>query len=63
MSGTTDEVKGRIKEAVGALTDNKELRKEGKADQEVGKAKQVVKTKKALDKAEDASADCDTACE
>ena len=33
MSGKTDVVKGRIKEAVGALTGNDELRAEGKADQ------------------------------
>jgi len=33
MSGTTDEIKGRTKEAVGALTDDKELQREGKTDQ------------------------------
>ena len=42
MSGKTDAVKGRIKEAVGALTDNDKLREEGKTDQTVGKAKQVI---------------------
>jgi uncharacterized protein YjbJ (UPF0337 family) len=42
MSGKSDEVKGRIKEAAGALTDNDELRDEGKTDQAVGKAKQAV---------------------
>jgi len=42
MGGKTDEVKGRIKEAVGALTGNDELREEGKADQAVGKVKQAV---------------------
>ncbi len=42
MSGKIDVVKGRIKEAAGALTDNDKLRDEGKADQVVGKAKQVV---------------------
>ena len=42
MSGKTDVVKGRIKEAAGALTGNDKLRDEGKADQAVGKAKQVV---------------------
>ncbi len=41
MSGKTDVVKGRIKEA-GALTGNDELREEGKTDQVVGKVKQVV---------------------
>ena len=42
MSGKTDEVKGRIKEAAGALTGNDKLRREGKTDQAVGKAKQTV---------------------
>ena len=42
MSGKTDVVKGRIKEAAGALTGNDKLRAEGKADQTVGKAKQAV---------------------
>ena len=56
MSGKTDVVKGRIKEAAGALTGNDKLRAEGKADQAVGKTKQVVqksagKVKKALKKA------------
>ena len=56
MSGKTDEVKGRIKEAAGALTDNNKLRREGKTDQAVGKIKQVAQ--KALDKAK-AAAKCD----
>ncbi len=42
MSGKTDVVKGRIKEAAGALTGNDKLRQEGKADQALGKAKQAV---------------------
>ena len=42
MGGKSDEVKGRIKEAAGALTGNDKLRAEGKTDQVVGKAKQVV---------------------
>ena len=52
MSGKTDEVKGRIKEAAGALIGNDELRDEGKADQAVGKVKQVAE--KAVDAVEDA---------
>lgn len=44
MSGKTDVVKGRIKEAAGALTGNDELRAEGQADQEIGKLKQVAET-------------------
>jgi uncharacterized protein YjbJ (UPF0337 family) len=56
MSGKTDEVKGRIKEAAGALTGNDRLRQEGKSDQAVGKTKQAAqrvadKVKKAVDKA------------
>jgi len=58
MGGKTDEVKGRIKEAAGALTGNDKLRQEGQTDQAVGKVKQVVQ--KAVDnvrKAGDAVAD------
>ena len=55
MSGKTDVVKGRIKEAAGALTGNDKLREEGRADQAVGRTKQVAqkvvdKVKKAVDK-------------
>ena len=42
MGGKTDVVKGRIKEAAGALTGNDKLRAEGKTDQVVGKTEQVV---------------------
>lgn len=52
MSGKTDEVKGRIKEAAGALTGNDKLREEGKTDQAVGKAKQAVQ--KVADKVKEA---------
>ena len=56
MDGKTDVVKGRIKEAAGALTGNDKLRDEGKTDQAVGKTKQAVQTaadtvKKAVKKA------------
>jgi uncharacterized protein YjbJ (UPF0337 family) len=47
-SGTTDKVKGRVKEAAGALAGNKKLKKEGKADQAIGKAKNAAE--KVLDK-------------
>ena len=40
----SDEAKGRIKEAVGDLTDNKDLQREGKADRASGKAKDAVDT-------------------
>ena len=52
MSGKTDVVKGRIKEAAGALTGNDELRAEGKTDQAIGKVKQVAE--KAVDKVKQA---------
>jgi uncharacterized protein YjbJ (UPF0337 family) len=42
MGGKIDVVKGRIKEAAGALTGNDKLREEGRTDQAVGKAKQAV---------------------
>jgi uncharacterized protein YjbJ (UPF0337 family) len=42
MGGKTDVVKGRIKEAAGALTGNDKLRAEGETDQAVGKTKQAV---------------------
>jgi uncharacterized protein YjbJ (UPF0337 family) len=48
MGGKADVVKGRIKEAAGALTGNDKLRAEGRADQAVGKVKQAVA--KAVDK-------------
>ncbi len=42
MGGKTDEVKGRIKEAAGALIGNDELRAEGRVDQAFGKSKQAA---------------------
>lgn len=42
MSGNADEAKGRIKEAVGDLTDDKDLQREGKADKATGKIKDAV---------------------
>lgn len=44
MSGKADEIKGRIKEAAGALTGNEKLRQEGKAEQAVGKVEQAVES-------------------
>ncbi|HZN14306.1 MAG TPA: CsbD family protein [Acidimicrobiales bacterium] len=38
----TDDIKGRVKEAAGDLTDDDQLKNEGKADQAVGKAKEFV---------------------
>lgn len=53
-SGKSDKAKGRVKEAAGALTGDKKLKREGKADQAVGNVKEKVgkvidKVKKALD--------------
>lgn len=52
MSGKTDKVKGRIKEAAGALTGNDKLREEGKTDQAVGEAKEAFQ--KVADKVKNA---------
>jgi uncharacterized protein YjbJ (UPF0337 family) len=49
--GSTDETKGRIKEAAGVLSDDKDLKREGKVDQAGGKAKELVD--KATEKAKD----------
>ena len=51
-SGKTDELKGRVKEAAGALTGDDKLKQEGKTDQTVGKIKQNVE--KVVDKVKDA---------
>ena len=42
MDPNTDDIKGRAKEAVGDLTDNARLKREGQADRKVGKAKEFV---------------------
>jgi len=64
MSGKSDVAKGRVKEALGALTDNDELRKKGKTDQVMGRAKEGMekaasniekKVRKIIDKAEGVS--------
>ena len=47
----TDEAKGRAKESMGALTGDKGLKREGKADQGSAKAKGAVD--KVTDKAKD----------
>ena len=51
MDPNTDDLKGRAKEAIGDLTDNRDLKREGKADRATGKAKEFVDDVK--DKAED----------
>jgi uncharacterized protein YjbJ (UPF0337 family) len=40
--GSTDEAKGRIKEAAGDLTDNQDLKNEGKVDKATGSVKDTV---------------------
>lgn len=42
MSGNTDDLKGRAKEAVGDLTDDKDLKREGKVDRASGAMKDKV---------------------
>ena len=51
MATNSDQAKGRIKQAVGDLTDNRDLKRAGKADERAGKAKQAVSDLK--DKADD----------
>ena len=41
-SGKSDKLKGRVKEAAGALSGNKKLKREGLIDQAVGNVKQMV---------------------
>ena len=41
-SGKSDELKGRVKEAAGALTGNAKLKRKGLADQVIGSVKQMV---------------------
>jgi uncharacterized protein YjbJ (UPF0337 family) len=42
MSGKADEIKGRVKEAAGDLTDDQDLKDSGKADKVAGKMKQSI---------------------
>jgi len=50
--GTTDELKGRVKEAAGDLSGDQELQREGEADQASGKLKRKVG--EAIDRVRDA---------
>lgn len=59
MGGKTDQVKGRIKEAVGSLTDDKDMKSEGKTDRLAGEVKEKVehakdKVESVIDKGKDA---------
>ena len=52
MGGKAEEIKGRVKEAAGAIANNDKLRQEGKVDQASGKLKQAAE--KVIDKAKNA---------
>jgi uncharacterized protein YjbJ (UPF0337 family) len=52
MSVKSEELKGRVKEAAGAISDNDKLRREGKMDQAAGKVKEAAE--KAIDKTKEA---------
>jgi len=42
MSGTSDKIEGRVKQAAGDLTDDQELQEEGEKDELAGKAKDTI---------------------
>ena len=42
MSGEADKIKGKVKQAAGDLTDDKDLKREGKVDEAAGKVKDAV---------------------
>jgi uncharacterized protein YjbJ (UPF0337 family) len=42
MSGEADKAKGRIKQAIGDLTDDEDMKREGKLDEAGGKVKDAV---------------------
>jgi len=52
MSDKTDQAKGRVKEAAGDLTGNKDLKREGKADRVAGEVKEKISD--VVDKVKDA---------
>lgn len=59
MAGKSDQVKGKVKEAVGSLTGDKDLESEGKVDRRAGEAKEKVgqakdKVEEVIDKAKNA---------
>ncbi len=62
MSGKTDRIKGRLKEATGTLTGDKDLKSEGKSDRRAGEVKHALddakgKVEEFIDKAADKSAE------
>jgi uncharacterized protein YjbJ (UPF0337 family) len=52
VSGESDQIKGRIKQAAGDLTDDRDLEREGERDEAAGKVKEKVDDMK--DKVDDA---------
>ncbi|HSM65804.1 MAG TPA: CsbD family protein [Ilumatobacteraceae bacterium] len=52
MSGETDKAKGRVKQAAGDLSGDRELEREGEKDESAGKLKEAAG--KAKDKFDDA---------
>jgi uncharacterized protein YjbJ (UPF0337 family) len=59
MGSTTDKIKGRVKEAVGVITDNDRLKREGRTDQAVEELKETAekvkdKVKRVVEKIENA---------
>ena len=42
MSGEMDQMKGRVKQAAGDLTDDRDLKREGERDEAAGKLKDKV---------------------
>ena len=59
MDVNSDQAKGRVKEAVGVLTDDDKLKAEGKSDQNAGDAKKFIndvadKAEHLVDKVKDA---------
>lgn len=52
MSGNFDQAKGKTKQAMGDLTGDKDLKNEGRADENAGKVKEFVEDTK--DNVEDA---------
>lgn len=59
MGSTTDKIKGRVKEAVGVITDNDRLKREGQTDQAVGEVKEAAEkvkdtVKRVVEKIKDA---------
>lgn len=42
MDNDMDQAKGKVKQAVGDLTDNSDLKREGRTDEHAGKAKEFL---------------------